>query len=80
VQTAVEDAKVLAAAKKGAKLVILEGMNHTLKLASTQEEQVNAYYDASVPLAPNLRTSAKTPVWHEICALCHKETNARSLA
>jgi hypothetical protein len=54
VQISVEDAKVLAAAKKDAKLVLVEGMNHTLKKASTQAEQVKAYFDPSLPLAPKV--------------------------
>ena len=54
VQITVEDAKRLAAAKRDAKLVILEGMNHTLRQAATQAEQVKAYYDTSLPLAPRL--------------------------
>jgi hypothetical protein len=54
VQTMVEDAKVLAAAKKDSKLVIIEGMNHVLKKASTQMEQLKTYYDPSVPLAPHV--------------------------
>jgi pimeloyl-ACP methyl ester carboxylesterase len=53
-QTRVEDAKVLAAAKKDARLLIIEGMNHTLKKASTQAEQARAYFDPSLPLAPKL--------------------------
>jgi uncharacterized protein len=54
VQVKVEDAKALAAAKKDAKLVIIEGMNHMLRQASTQAEQVKAYYEASMPLSPTL--------------------------
>jgi uncharacterized protein len=54
VQIKVEDAKALAAAKKDAKLVIIEGMNHTLRLASTQSEQIKAYYETTQPLAPKL--------------------------
>jgi pimeloyl-ACP methyl ester carboxylesterase len=54
VQTMVEDAKVLAAARKGAKLVVIDGMNHMLRKASTQAEQVKTYLDASLPLAPKL--------------------------
>jgi pimeloyl-ACP methyl ester carboxylesterase len=54
VQITVEDAKCLAAAKKDSKLVIIEGMNHTLKSASTQAEQSKAYFDPSLPLAPRL--------------------------
>jgi hypothetical protein len=54
VQSAVEDAKILAAANKEAKLVIIEGMNHTLRKASTSVEQFRAYYDPTLPLAPKL--------------------------
>lgn len=53
-QIKVEDAKALAAAKKDAKLVIIKGMNHTLRLASTLQEQMKAYYNTSLPLAPTL--------------------------
>jgi pimeloyl-ACP methyl ester carboxylesterase len=53
-QTRVEDAKILAAAKKDVKLVIIEGMNHTMRKASTPLEQALAYYTSSLPLAPNL--------------------------
>jgi uncharacterized protein len=60
VQTRVEDAKVLAAAKKDAKLLILEGMNHTLKNTSTQAEQARAYFDPSLPLAPKLAEEIAT--------------------
>jgi pimeloyl-ACP methyl ester carboxylesterase len=54
VQTMVEDAKVLAAAKRDAKLIIIAGMNHTLKKVATQAEQAKAYFDPSLPLAPKL--------------------------
>jgi pimeloyl-ACP methyl ester carboxylesterase len=60
VQTAVEDARVLAAAKKDAKLLIIDGMNHTLKKASTQAEQTKTYFDPSLPLAPNLSEGIAT--------------------
>jgi uncharacterized protein len=54
VQTMVEDAKVLAAAKKDARLVIIEDMNHMLRKASTQAEQSKSYLDPSLPLVPEL--------------------------
>jgi len=60
VQTAVEDAKVLAAAKKDAKLVLIDGMNHTLRKASTPAEQARAYVDPSVPLAPQVSDEIAT--------------------
>jgi uncharacterized protein len=59
-QTMAEDAKVLAAAKKDAKLVIIEDMNHTLKKASTRAEQDKAYLDPSLPLAPKLAEEIAT--------------------
>lgn len=54
VQTMVEDAKALAAAKKDAKLVTIDGMNHMLKHATTQLEQIKAYTDPSMPIEPKL--------------------------
>ena len=59
-QTMVKDAKVLAAAKKDANLVIIEGMNHTLRKASTDAEQKKAYFDTSLPLAPMLTEEIAT--------------------
>jgi pimeloyl-ACP methyl ester carboxylesterase len=60
VQTGVEDARVLAAARKEAKLVLIEGMNHLLKKASTQLEQARAYFDPTMPLAPDLTEEIAT--------------------
>jgi pimeloyl-ACP methyl ester carboxylesterase len=60
VQTLVEDAKVLAAAKKDARLVLIEGINHVLRKASTQVEQARTYVDPSVPLAPQLADEVAT--------------------
>jgi pimeloyl-ACP methyl ester carboxylesterase len=59
-QTMVEDAKVLAAARKDARLLLVEGMNHTLRQASSRLEQTRAYYDRSLPLAPNLADGVAT--------------------
>jgi uncharacterized protein len=54
-QVAVVDAKILAAAKKDAKPLVLDGMNHVLrKASSSQLEQLRSYYDASQPLMPGL--------------------------
>ncbi len=53
-QIAVEDARALAAAKKDARLVLVDGMNHVLRLARTQEEQNKSYFSTSQPLAPRL--------------------------
>jgi pimeloyl-ACP methyl ester carboxylesterase len=54
VQISMEDAKRLAKARKGARLVVIKDMNHVLKLATTTEEQRKAYFDPSVKLAPRL--------------------------
>jgi pimeloyl-ACP methyl ester carboxylesterase len=59
-QVAVVDAKVLAAAKKDAKLLIIEGMNHVLRKASSQWEQLRSYFDPSLPLAPRLSEGIAT--------------------
>ena len=48
------DAKRLAEAKKDARLVEIEGMNHVLKRAATPAEQTKSYSDPSLPLAPEL--------------------------
>ena len=53
-QTPMEDAKLLAKAKKGAQLCVIEEMNHVLKRATTLAEQKAAYSDPSVPLEPKL--------------------------
>jgi pimeloyl-ACP methyl ester carboxylesterase len=53
-QTPVEEAKLLAKAKKDAQLCVIERMNHVLKQSTTREEQKAAYTDPSVPLGPML--------------------------
>jgi pimeloyl-ACP methyl ester carboxylesterase len=53
-QTPVDDARRLAAAKPGSRLLLVDGMNHVLKRATTPEEQRMAYTDPSVPLATGL--------------------------
>lgn len=54
IQISVEDAKLLAAGKKDAKLVLIEGMNHVLRRATTSEEQRKAYYERTLPLVSEL--------------------------
>jgi len=49
-QISVNDAKQLAAAKKDAKLRLIDGMNHVLKSATTAAEQQAAYADPSLPI------------------------------
>jgi uncharacterized protein len=56
VQITPVDARALAAARSGVQLVLLPGVNHVLKLASgaTAAEQMTAYTDRSLPLAPGV--------------------------
>ena len=49
-QISVDDAKRLAAAKKDAKLRLIDGMNHVLKHATLPTEQQAAYTDPSLPI------------------------------
>lgn len=54
-QVKVEDANRLAAAKQGARLVTIEGMNHVLKAVSGPlPQQLPSYSDSSLPVAPRL--------------------------
>ena len=55
IQVGVEDARALAAAKPAAKLEIIEGMNHVLKIvAADQTKQIASYSDPTLPVAPRL--------------------------
>jgi fermentation-respiration switch protein FrsA (DUF1100 family) len=49
-QISVDDAKRLAAAKKDAKLRLIDGMNHVLKHATQPAEQQATYSDPSLPI------------------------------
>ena len=55
-QVKVADANALAAAQPKAKLVILPGVNHVLKLVATDDRAANAatYSDSSLPIAPGV--------------------------
>jgi uncharacterized protein len=55
-QISMDDASLLAANNKNARLVAIENMNHVLKNAPSQSlaEQAAAYSDPSLPLAPKL--------------------------
>jgi len=55
-QTGVADARALAAAKPGATLVLLPGVNHVLKTMKASDRAANmaAYADPSLPIAPGL--------------------------
>jgi pimeloyl-ACP methyl ester carboxylesterase len=56
IQVPVGDGRRLAAAKPGARLVVLDGMSHVLKAVrgTARLDQVAAYSDPSVPLHPKL--------------------------
>src|SRR5687767_12903500 len=52
-QVSVADARLLAAAVPNAKLMLVDGMNHVLKLASgDRAAQMRSYGDPSLPVAP----------------------------
>ena len=54
-QITVEDARLLAAARPGARLLLVEGMNHVLKLTPAEaRQQAASYGDPSLPVAPKL--------------------------
>lgn len=54
-QVSVDDAKRLAASRNGVTLVIIDGMNHTLKTApADRAAQMPAYLNPDLPLAPTL--------------------------
>lgn len=54
-QVRVEDAKLLAAARPGAELVLLDGANHVLKIAPAERTANFATYaDPTLPLAPGV--------------------------
>jgi hypothetical protein len=48
-QISVDDAKRLAAAKKSAKLRLIDGMNHVLKHATLPAEQAGGVYQLLAP-------------------------------
>ena len=55
IQVAVQDARLLAAAQSKATLLIVDGMNHVLKLVpAEQSAQVRSYSDPALPVAPTL--------------------------
>jgi uncharacterized protein len=65
-QVSVDDAKRLAAAKKNAKLRLIDGMHHVLKHATLPAEQQAAYTDPSL--------AVKAQVVEEIAAFLTTET------
>jgi hypothetical protein len=54
-QVSVEDARLLVTSKPDATLLIVDGMNHVLKLVGPDlTTQVKSYSDPSLPIAPDL--------------------------
>jgi len=65
IQISVQDAKLLAAAQPSAKLVLLPGMNHVLKIApADRTANLATYANSDLPLAPGVVDSIATFV-HE---------------
>jgi pimeloyl-ACP methyl ester carboxylesterase len=61
IQVAVKDARLLAAADPKATLVIIDGMNHVLKMVpADQAAQVKSYSDPALPVAPQLIAAITT--------------------
>jgi fermentation-respiration switch protein FrsA (DUF1100 family) len=54
IQVMVDDARALAAAKPDAKLEIIEGMNHVLKMVGDSSRQIGSYSDPTLPVASRL--------------------------
>src|SRR6185295_18723605 len=55
IQISLEDAKSLAGARPSSKLLVIDGMNHVLKLVPNQRGRlVASYSDPSLPVAPGL--------------------------
>lgn len=54
IQVAVEDAQALKQANPRARLAIVEGMNHVLKMVPADGAQLASYGDPALPLAPGL--------------------------
>jgi len=70
IQVTADDAKMLHDASPPSKLVIVEGMNHVLKMVPPgQKEQIASYGDPDLPVAPKLLD--------EITELVHKAQASR---
>jgi uncharacterized protein len=55
VQASVDDAKLLAKANPSAKLVVIDGMNHVMKMVpGDTAKQIASYGDPALPVAPKL--------------------------
>ncbi|KAF0865408.1 alpha/beta hydrolase [Pseudomonas sp. LD120] len=58
IQVSVDDARVLKAAKPDARLVVIEGMNHVLRIVPNDlKRQLASYKDPQLPLAAELGSS-----------------------
>lgn len=58
IQVGVSDARALSAAQPAAKLVLVDGMNHLLKMVGNDRAlQVKSYGSADLPVAPQLVTA-----------------------
>ena len=54
-QVAIENAHLLFGAKKrGLKLLMIDGMTHTLKKIEKLDEEIKTYYDPSYPISKEL--------------------------
>lgn len=61
IQVKVTDAQALAAAQPAARLVLVEGMNHVLKIVGDDQAlQVKSYGSADLPVAPQLVDAVAT--------------------
>lgn len=61
IQVSLQDARLLAGANPSAKSLVVDGMNHVLKLVpSEREQQVASYSDPSLPVAPRLIAEIST--------------------
>ena len=65
IQVGVEDAQALKKASPGARLEIVEGMNHVLKMVPADGAQLASYGDPALPLAPRL-VDAVTSFLHTV--------------
>lgn len=55
IQVSVDDAKVLKAAKPDARLTLIEGMNHVMRIVPNDlRRQLDSYKDPQLPLAAQL--------------------------
>lgn len=61
IQVAVSEAEALKAARPAAKLVLIEGMNHILRIAPMDRAaNINTYTEPALPLAPGLTSAIAT--------------------